>query len=55
MEANAMLVNPRERYFKNKGIEQGKLETAKNLLKKGFSVDEVVELTGWPKKDILNI
>ena len=57
-----MLVNPRDRYFKNKGREegleegrdQGKLETAKNLLKRGMGIDEIVDVTGLSKEDILN-
>ena len=62
MEKNNMLINPRERYFKNQGIQEGiqegilegKLETARNLLKKGFSIEEVVEVTGLTKEDIFN-
>lgn len=57
-----MLVNPRERYFKNKGIEegmekgidQGKRDVARNLLQDGFSMDEVVKLTGLSKEVILS-
>lgn len=59
---NSMLVNPRERYFKNKGIEegmekgidQGKRDVARNLLQDGFSMDEVVKLTGLSKEVILS-
>lgn len=58
MEVNSMLVNPRERYFKNKGIEEGidlgKRDVAQKLLQKGFSMDEVVKLTGLSKEVILN-
>ena len=62
MEMNSMLVNPRERYFKNqginegmeKGIDQGKRDVARNLLQDGFSMDEVVKLTGLSKNYILN-
>ena len=57
-----MLINPRERYFKNQGIEEGreegiregKLEIALNLLNNGYSIDEAVKLTGLSEKDILN-
>ena len=58
MEMNSMLINPRDRYFKNKGIdegmEKGKIETAKNLLRKGMGIDEIIEVTGLSKEDILN-
>ena len=57
-----MLINPRERYFKNQGIKEGreegredaKLEFALNLLNNGYSIDEAVKLTGLSEKDILN-
>ena len=57
-----MLINPRERYFKNQGIKEGreegredaKLEFALNLLNNGYSIDEAVKLTGLAEKDILN-
>ena len=57
-----MLINPRERYFKNQGIKEGreegiregKLEIALNLLNNGYSIDEAVKLTGLAEKDILN-
>ena len=61
-----MLINPRERYFKNQGIREGreegreegiregKLEIALNLLNNGYSIDEAVKLTGLSEKDILN-
>ena len=58
MEKNNMLINPRERYFKNQGIKEGredaKLEFALNLLNNGYSIDEAVKLTGLTEKDILN-
>ena len=46
-----MIINPRERYFhkkgieegKKEGIEEGKLDVARNLFKKGFDVDEIAE------------
>ncbi len=61
-----MLINPRERYFKNQGImegreegreegiREGKLEAALNLLKNGYSIEEAVKVTGLTEKDILN-
>ena len=63
VEANTMLVNPRERYCKqlgfdegiSKGEENGKLEVARKMLNDGFSIDKVVELTGLSKQDILNV
>ena len=55
---NNMLLNPRDEYFKNKGIEQGieqgKLEIATKLLKKGNSIEEITQLTGLTEKQILN-
>ena len=60
-----MLINPVERYCVDKGrkegrkegiqegMEKGKLDVAKNLLSEGFSIDEVVKLTGLSKEDIL--
>ena len=54
MEENSMLVNPRERYFKKQGIDEGKREVAVNMLEKGFSMEMVVELTGLSRNDILN-
>lgn len=35
-----------------KGREAGKLEVARKLLKKGFSVDEVAEVTDLPRSEI---
>jgi len=61
-----MLLNPMDRFLENKGrkegrmegiedgIKKGKRDDARNLLKRGFSIDEVVEITGLSKKDILN-
>ena len=65
VEENTMLINPRERYFKNKGIEEGiekgiekgieegKEEIALNLLEEGFPIEKVVKITGLSEKDIL--
>jgi len=54
-----MLLNPMDRFLLNKGrkegIKEGKLDTARNLLKRGFSIDEVVEITKLSHEDILNI
>lgn len=53
-----MLLNPVERYFKKQGIEEGiekgKLETARNLLSDGVSIDKIVKATGLSEKDILD-
>lgn len=35
-----------------RGEKKGKIETAKNMLKKGFEIDTIVELTGLKRKDI---
>jgi len=62
-----MLLNPMDRFLLNKGRKEGikegkldtarngKLDTARNLLKRGFSIDEVVEITKLSHEDILNI
>ena len=36
------------------GIVEGKLETSKNMLDDGFSIEKIVQITGLSKKDILN-
>ena len=59
---NEMLLNPVERYMENKGrqegmeagIEEGKLQVARSLLKEGFDIEMVVRITGLSKEDILN-
>ena len=52
-----MLLNPMDRFLENKGRKEGrkegKVDVARNLLERGFSVEEVVEITGLSKKDIL--
>ncbi|WP_407410791.1 hypothetical protein [Methanobrevibacter sp.] len=57
-----MILNPVERYMKEKGkkegieegIKEGKLEIASNLLDEGFIIGDVVRLTGLSEEDILN-
>ena len=57
-----MLLNPVERYMKEKGIEEGmekgieegKLEAARRMLDKGFSLDVVVDVTGLSSNQIRN-
>ncbi len=39
---------------RKKGISDGKLEIARNMLEKGFSLDDIVDVTGLSEKDILN-
>jgi predicted transposase/invertase (TIGR01784 family) len=34
------------------GEKRGKIETAKNMLKKGFEIAVIVELTGLKRKEI---
>lgn len=36
------------------GIKSTKIETARNIFKKGFSVEDIVEITGLSEKSILN-
>ena len=58
VEENVMILNPVERYMKNKGkkegIMEGKLEVAGNLLDEGYVIEDVVRITGLSKEDILN-
>ena len=66
VEENKMLLNPVERYMKEKGIEEGieegmekgvvkgKLEDARRMLDKGFSLDDVVDVTGLSREVILD-
>ena len=74
VEENKMLLNPVERYMKEKGIEEGmekgmekgieegmekgieegKLGTARRMLDKGFSLDDVVDVTGLSRDVILD-
>ena len=66
VEANTMLVNPRERYCKklgydeglneglNEGRTEGRNEVARKMLVDGFPIEKIVELTGLSKEDILN-
>ena len=66
VEENKMLINPVERYMKEKGIEEGmekgmekgieegKLEDARRMLDKGFSLDVVVDVTGLSREVILD-
>ena len=35
------------------GLKQGKKETAKNMLKKGFSINDIIEITGLTEEEIL--
>ncbi len=60
---NVMLLNPVERYMKEKGIKEGmekgvvkgKLEDARRMLDKGFSLDDVVDVTGFSTQQIMDI
>ena len=61
LEENKMILNPRERYFNQQGIEKGiekgmengRIEVAKNLLKTGMPLEEVIKITELPKNKIL--
>ena len=60
---NCMILDPIERYMRNEAIKQGieqgvliaKLDTAKNMLDEGMSVDLIVRVTGLSEEDILNV
>ena len=57
-----MILNPVERYYTNKGRQEGmqegmqevKVSVAGKMLEKGFSIDVISEITGLTKNDILN-
>jgi predicted transposase/invertase (TIGR01784 family) len=63
VEENSMILDPIERYMRNEAIKQGieqgvliaKLDTAKNMLDEGMSVDLIVRVTGLSEEDILNV
>ena len=62
-----MILDPIERYMRDEAIKQGieqgieqgvliaKLDTAKNMLDEGISVDLIVRVTGLSEEDILNV
>ena len=62
-----MLVNPRERYCKQLGYDEGlnegrtegrtegRNEVARKMLVDGFPIEKIVELTGLSKEDISNL
>ena len=58
VEENSMILDPIERYMRDEAIKQGivkgKLDTAKNMLDEGMSVDLIVRVTGLSEEDILN-
>ena len=39
-------------YATNKGIEQGKVEIAKNMLKKKMNIEDIKEITGLTEEEI---
>ena len=39
---------------REEGIKSNKIETARNMINKGFSVDDIVEITGLSEKSILS-
>ena len=54
MEETNMMLNPRDEYFKNLGIEKGKLEIAMKLLEKGNTIEEIAKITGLTPQQIQN-
>ena len=50
-----MLLNPMDRFLLNKCRKEGKCDVARNLLKRGFSIEEVVQITGLSENDIINM
>lgn len=55
MEENVMILNPVERYVEKKGIEKGKIEAARNMIEEGFSIGQIVRITGLSEEIILNL
>ena len=45
-------LNAVEKKGREEGIQEGRKETAKNLLKLGVSIDVIIEATGLSKEDI---
>ena len=41
-----------EEIGEKRGEKKAKIETAKNMLKKGFEIDVIVEITGLKRKEI---
>ena len=39
---------------KEEGMRDGKLETAENMLKKGYTIADIIDVTGLSETDILN-
>ncbi|WP_156064580.1 hypothetical protein [Methanobrevibacter sp. YE315] len=62
MEKTKMLINPRDEYYKNQGIKEGKLEGIKEgkleiaikLLNRGMPMKEITKLTGLNETQIQN-
>ena len=38
--------------LRNEGIKEGKLEDANKMIKKGFNLDDIIEITGLKKEEI---
>jgi predicted transposase/invertase (TIGR01784 family) len=53
------LLDPVVRYLRNKGFEEGieesKVEIAKNMLRMEISIDIIVEITGLSREKVLNL
>lgn len=58
MEERKMMINPRDEYLVNKGMEKGmekgKLQIAEKLLRK-MTIKEVAEITGLKEEQINNL
>lgn len=53
-EGSEVIVTLAERYME-KGMEKGKMEVAKNLILKGLSTKDIIEVTGLEEKEINKI
>ena len=52
LDKNTALDNAKKQGMEQ-GLKQGKKETAKNMLKKGFSINDIIEITGLTEEEIL--
>ncbi|UMZ74731.1 hypothetical protein [Natranaerofaba carboxydovora] len=46
------LVTSWEKRGKEKGREEGKKEIAKQMLEKGYKINEIIEITGLTKEEV---
>ena len=58
VEETEMLINPRERYYKEQGIKEGReqyqFELVKRLLEEGVPLEVISKCTKLDKEEIIN-